>query len=127
MISLKDISDLERKRKQIIKEIYIKIYEQCSRKIKQAIALKQKQTFLVIPGYLVGFPSFDVEKATLYIKRQFELGGLDVTKISQKELYVSWHKASKTSTKQKAEPEDPLLDELPSLINLKKAANKYKK
>lgn len=124
MINIKDISELEKKRKRIKKETYVKIYEQCSRKIKQAIELKQKQAFLKIPSYVVGYPTFDVEQATFYIKRQFELGGLDATVVEKNELYVSWHKASKNEKKEKAVETE--LDDLPSLINLKKAANKYK-
>lgn len=123
MINIKDISELENKRKRIKKETYVKIYEQCSRKIKQAIELKQKQVFLKIPSYVVGYPTFDVEQATFYIKRQFELGGLDVKLIEKNEIYVSWHKASKSEKKTKP---DEIIDDLPSLMNLKKAASKYK-
>ena len=99
----------------------MKIYEQCSRKIKKAVELKQKQVFIKIPSYVVGYPTFDVEQATFYIKRQFELGGLDVTKVEYNEIYVSWHKASKTKKEKIKPPADDLLEDLPSLMNLKKA------
>lgn len=126
MLSVDDIHKIEKQRKDARKEIYKKIYEQFCRKIKQCVELGESQAFLRTPSYLIGYPTFDREKATLYLKRQLELGRFDVTKISEIDLYVSW--------KRRGRPErtaDPQLehedDVFPTLMNLKKAAAKYRK
>lgn len=126
MLSVDDIHKIERQRKDARKEIYKKIYEQFCRKIKQCVELGESQTFLRTPSYLIGYPTFDREKATLYLKRQLELGRFDVTKISEIDLYVSWKKRGKSegTTAPQVEHEDEVF---PTLMNLKKAAAKYRK
>ena len=126
MLSVDDIHKIERQRRDARKEIYRKIYEQFCRKIKQCVELGESQAFLRTPSYLIGYPTFDRERATLYIKRQLELGKFDVTRISEIDLYVSWKKRGKperTAVPQ-SEHED---DVFPTLMNLKKAAAKYRK
>ncbi len=129
MLSVDDIHKIEKQRKDARKEIYKKIYEQFCRKIKQCVELGESQSFLRTPSYLIGYPTFDREKATLYLKRQLELGKFDVTKVSEIDLYVSWKKKDK-SRPVGAKP-DPQLehedDGFPTLMNLKKAAAKYRK
>lgn len=126
MLSVDDIHKIEKQRKDARKEIYKKIYEQFCRKIKQCVELGESQTFLRTPSYLIGYPTFDREKATLYLKRQLELGKFDVTKISEIDLYVSWKKKGncKAVETPQLEHED---DVFPTLMNLKKAAAKYRK
>tara|TARA_R110000803_G_scaffold91942_4_gene159433 strand:+ start:4212 stop:4601 length:390 start_codon:yes stop_codon:yes gene_type:complete len=129
MLSVDDIHKIEKQRKDARKEIYKKIYEQFCRKIKQCVELGESQTFLRTPSYLIGYPTFDRGKATMYLKRQLELGKFDVTKISEIDLYVSWKKKRRTQptrrTKEPVEEEDD--DAFPTLMNLKKAAAKYRK
>lgn len=126
MLSVDDIHKIEKQRKDARKEIYKKIYEQFCRKIKQCVELGESQAFLRTPSYLIGYPTFDREKATLYLKRQLELGKFDVTKISEIDLYVSWKRRGKPerTTVPQLEHED---DVFPTLMNLKKAAAKYRK
>tara|TARA_Y100000385_G_scaffold271442_1_gene311405 strand:- start:120 stop:521 length:402 start_codon:yes stop_codon:yes gene_type:complete len=133
MLSVDDIHKIEKHRKDIRKEIYKKIYEQFCRKIKQCVELNESQAFLRTPSYLVGYPTFDRERATVYIKRQLELGKFDVTFLSNIDLYVSWKKKKYQSsqqpkvektTSQQFEHED---DGFPTLMNLRKAAAKYRK
>lgn len=126
MLSVDDIHKIEKQRKDARKEIYKKIYEQFCRKIKQCVELGESQAFLRTPSYLIGYPTFDREKATLYLKRQLELGRFDVTKISEIDLYVSWKRRGRTerTADPQLEHED---DVFPTLMNLKKAAAKYRK
>ena len=122
MINIKDIAKIETKRREVRKQIYTKIYEQFSRKIKQTVELKQKQLFLSVPSFLMGFPTFDRDKAKIYLKRQLERSGFDVVSTGDYELYVTWE-----HTKQKhQEVENENDEEFPTLMNLKKAANKYR-
>lgn len=128
VISLEDIQNIEKNRKQIKKKIYKKIYEQFNKKIKAGVELGHKQIILRIPGFLLGYPVYDVSKAGDYIQRQFELSNFIVHRISYQDIYVSW-KVESNSVSNKTPPreiQDEYDSSLTSLMNLKKAANKYK-
>tara|TARA_B100001758_G_scaffold204501_1_gene184462 strand:- start:30 stop:404 length:375 start_codon:yes stop_codon:yes gene_type:complete len=122
MLSINDVTKIDEKRKQIKKEIYMKIYEQFSAKIKQSVELGHKQIFLTIPTFLLGYPVFDRRLAAKYVARQFELGGFTVKLLSDYDIYVSWVVSKKK--KEKREDDDV---ELPNLLNLKKMANQYRR
>ena len=122
MLSINDVTKIDDKRKQIKKEIYKKIYEQFSSKIKQSVELGHKQIFLTVPAFLIGYPVFDRRLAAKYVARQFVLGGFTVRLVSDHDIYVSWVVPKKK--KEKREQEDDA--EFPNLMNLKKIANKYR-
>ena len=123
MISIDDVTKIDEKRKQIRKEIYTKIYEQFSSKIKQSVELGHKQLFLSVPSFLIGYPVFDRSAAARYIARQFVLGGFTVKLVSDHDIYVSWVIPKKKKEKREAD-EDA---DFPNLMNLKKMANKYRR
>ena len=123
MLSINDVSKIDEKRKQIKKEIYKKIYEQFSAKIKQSVELGHKQIFLTIPTFLLGYPVFDRRLAAKYVARQFQLGGFTVKLLSDFDIYVSWVVPKKK--KEKIEDEEEI--DLPNLLNLKKMANHYRR
>ena len=116
---LRDIIKIEKKRTDIKKQIYQRIFDQFIRKIKMSVELGQKQVFLQVPAFLFGFPTFDRAKATDYLKRQLDRSGFNVTKVDEYNLYVSWFKA----TKPQKESEEQ--SELPNLANLRKLAIQY--
>ncbi len=118
MISVKDINQIQTKRVNVKKELYKQILTQFSKKIKLAVELGHTQVFLVIPEFVFGYPTFDRESATVYLKRQLELLGYTVNNYSQFQLYVTWE------FKQEKEQE---MDILPSLVNLRKAADTIRK
>ena len=122
MISINDVTKIDEKRKQIRKEIYTRVYEQFSRKIKQCVELGHKQVFLTVPSYLVGYPVFDRNAAARYVARQFTLGGFQVQIIGDYDVYVTWQIPKKKKEKEKVVDED-----FPNLMNLKKMANKYRR
>ena len=125
MISINDVNKIDEKRKQIKKEIYKKIYEQFSRKIKQSVELGNKQIFLTVPAFLVGYPVFDRSAAAQYVARQFRLGGFNVSIVNEYEIYVNWVINKK---KEKSHHEERVDEtQFPDLMNLKKIANKYRK
>ena len=124
MINIKDIAKIESKRREVKKEIYTKIFEQFSRKIKQTVELGQKQLFLSVPSFLMGYPTFDRMRAKIYLMRQLERSGFQVTSTGDYELYVTWATGKSQHEKEKEKEEE--LDEFPTLMNLKKAANKYR-
>ena len=90
MISINDITKIDERRKQIKKEIYTRVYEQFSRKIKQSVELGHKQIFLTVPIVVIGYPTFDRGAAARYIVRQLKLGGFDVRLVGEYDMYVSW-------------------------------------
>lgn len=130
MVTVDELRTIENNRKKIKKEIYTKIYEQFSRKIKHMAELSQKQTFLKVPAVVVGYPTYNTRSAAIYLKRQLELGGFKVNLFSDSELHVSWEKEKRKKEqkikKEKIAQVDDEFDSLPSLMNLKKAASKYK-
>jgi len=123
MISINDVTKIDEKRKQIKKEIYTRVYEQFSRKIKQSVELGHKQVFLTVPTFVVGYPTFDRGAAARYIMRQLRLGGFDVRLVSDYDMYVSWVIPKKV--KQKVNEPDET--EFPDLMNLKKMADRYRR
>jgi hypothetical protein len=123
MININDIIEIDDKKKRIKKEIYKKIYDQFSSKIKQCVELGHKQVFLTVPVILIGYPVFDRNAAARYIARQFELGGFITQIVGDHELYVSWNVQRKKKEQDHDDEEDV---EFPNLMNLKKMANKYR-
>lgn len=123
MININDIIEIDDKKKKIKKEIYTKIYEQFSAKIKQCVELGHKQVFMTVPVILIGYPVFDRNAAARYISRQFELGGFITQLVGEYDIYVSWNVQRKK--KERHEEEDVDTD-FPNLMNLKKMANKYR-
>lgn len=131
MIDIKVIEAMESRKRQTLKDTYAKIYEQMERKLQQAVNMRQKQVFLRVPTYVVGYPPFDLEAAQRYLARQFARGGFDVQRVGTLDIYVSWASAaaSARSKKMKASGAPTLADddfEFPSLVNLKKAASQWK-
>lgn len=122
MISVDEISRLTEKKNKLKKETYVKLYEQASRKIRQSVDFGSKFATFQVPVFLIGYPMFDRYKATVYIKRQLERGGFDVVIVGDHELHISWKVKKSEST----EKTHTVTDDFPTLINLKKAANKYR-
>lgn len=127
MISIDEISRITEKRNRLRKETYIKIHEQISKKIRQSVDLGHKYIFCQIPSFVMGFPQFNRTKAAEYIKRQFELGGFTVQTIGEYELCISWKPIKKTNKNNHHHTQTDDTEEFPTLVNLKKAANRYRR
>ncbi|BCV07089.1 MAG: hypothetical protein Ct9H90mV1_0550 [Prasinovirus sp.] len=124
MISVDDISRISEKRNRLRKETYVKIYEQISKKIRQSVELSHKHVFVQIPSFVIGHPHFDRTKATNYIVRQLHIGGFMVQHVGEFELCISWR--PKKVKKQEVADKEEDFEDFPTLINLKKTANKYR-
>ena len=124
MISIDEITRITEKRNKLKKETYVKIYEQISKKIRQSVDLGHKYIFCQIPAFVMGCPHFDRIKAFQYIIRQFEIGGFNVQAVGQYELCISWKPVKKTKNNNHSVEDDT--GDFPTLINLRKAANKYR-
>ena len=121
MINVSEIANIESSRKKNKKELYKKIYEQFSRKIRHTVELGGKCVFLRVPSIVFGFPTFDRSHACAYLKRQLEIGGFRVQVLSEIDLCVTWSSPRKEKTPAASDDGD-----IPSFINLKKMANKYR-
>jgi hypothetical protein len=118
MISAKQINAIQDRKSNLKKELYKEILAQFSKKIKLAVELGHTQVFLTIPEFVIGYPIFDREFATKYISRQLTLLGYHVTEYTQYNIYITW---IRQSTKEEE------MDILPSLANLRKAADTIRK
>lgn len=127
MIRASDIAKIEKHKKEVKKETYLKIYEQFSRKIKQSVEFGNSQVFLTVPGYILGYPPFDRDHAAAYLKRQLILGEFGVQPIDQYTFFVTWGHQTDTKKEKSQEEQQGTEDDFPTLMNLKKAANKYRK
>ena len=124
MITVEQIHDIEKERKKRKKEMYMKIYEQFNKKIKNAVEMNQKQVFLKVPPFVLGYPSYSVKAAADYLERQLRNGGFSVSRLNFNEIYVTWGKPKQTKERRQQEPDEDL--GLPNLMNLKKIANKLR-
>ena len=124
MISITEIHKIERERRRIKKEIYTKIYEQFCKKIRNAVELSNKGVSLRVPSFVMGYPTFDRLKAAKYLKRQLENGGFKVDVLSQIDFYVTWSTPKAQSQTHHTVEEEEVA--LPSLMNLKKLAQKHR-
>lgn len=124
MLTVDDLSRSETKRQETKKEMYKKIYETLSKKIKHASSLHRHDVFVTVPSFVFGYPAFDIQKATEYMRRQFQRGGFDCEAVDTNTLHISWAKKKKSAPASTQETEDPEM--FPSFVNLKKIANKYR-
>ena len=124
MLRLSDIHAVESEKRKIRKAIYTEIYGIFKRKIKHGVEIGNRHVVLTIPAFLYGQPAFDRGKAYSYIKKQFENGGFTVADLQGYTMYVSWERERERERETATTP----VDDSPfvSLINLKKAANKYR-
>jgi hypothetical protein len=124
MISVKELAERDKARKNIKKEIYKTILNQFSRKIKARFDLGDKMTVVTVPPFVVGFPRYDLAEAVRYIGRQLARLGYRLNMVGPTSYEVSWEKLSthETFTEETVDPEF----EFPSLMNLKKTAERYK-
>lgn len=126
LVAASELQKAETQRKQIKKDTYKKILDQISKKIHTISESKGTSTIVSIPPLVVGFPIYNREAATIYIERQLKNGGYFVRRVTDHDIYVDWKVRKKPGDD---EPRAPDVDDdmgLPSFLNLKKYAAKYK-
>ena len=131
-ITVDEIKRLEKNKKDLKKEIYKKIFDQFNKKIRHCVEIGHKQVVLRVPLFLLGYPSYDLKKAADYWQRQLQNSGFIINRMTDIDIYVSWDfKTQKSKKNNSTVPSIPKFlteedDSLPSLVNLKKLASKYK-
>ena len=126
MLTAKDIVANEKKRDLAKKEYYKALLEQFCRKIRVASEKGQREVILTVPPFVVGFPRYDLTLTVQYMSRQLIRLGYTVHLAGPLDIHVRWYKASHLSSEFEKEEVDPETH-LPSLVNLKKAADKLRK
>ena len=121
MINVEEISQIVNNRNRMKKETYIEIYKQITRKVRRAVETGRKYIDAEVPPFLVGYIAYDRLQATNYIKRQLENAGFNVDVLRDFELRITW-KVTKMHRTNESE-----ISEFPTLMNLKKAANRYRR
>ena len=80
MINVSEIFNIESSRKNNKKEIYKKIFEQFSRKIRCTVELGGKSVMLRVPFIVFGYPTFDRSRACVYLKKTTRTKWIQCTK-----------------------------------------------
>lgn len=110
------------------KELYKRILVQLCRKIDMNHTLGNSECMLRIPEFIFGYPAFDIGQVTVYMYRQLLHLGYRTSILDSVHgvMYVAWGKkpTKKQTTSSTAEEQD---GDLPSLANLKKAADTLRK
>ncbi len=134
MISAKELEDRDKNKKNVKKELYTKILTQLCRRIKLHHEIGRSECTLYIPEFIIGYPSFDIEQMTVYMHRQLSRLKYRASVLYPGVIHVAWGEAaaeaSSSSKKKKAAAVASSLDDeedLPSLANLKKAADTLRK
>ena len=84
---------------------------------------------MTVPSFLLGYPTFDRELAASYLERQLGRAGFTVVR-EDFVFVVSWVKKARERERERdrePDPEPPEDAGFPSLVNLRKAANKYRR
>ena len=119
-----EVQQIDHRKRELKKKLYTELYERASTKVRQVAELGLHETWVQIPSFLIGFPTFDLIKATQYVERQFINGGFFTHTYENGQIFISWYPKTSKKTK-KSKPKEPV-NEFASLANLKKAADKYR-
>jgi len=122
-VSAKDIAKMEHTRKSVRKEYYKALLEQFSRKILTSVQLGKKDCIVNVPVFLVGFPKYDLATTVQYMCRQLQRLGYIVDLMGPVDIRIRWKQLPVSEML----PEEIEEIEMPSLVNLKKAANRIRK
>ena len=124
-LSAKQLVASEKKRDLAKKEYYRALLEQFCRKIKVASDLGNRDAILTVPPFVVGFPRYDLSTTVEYMCRQLQRLGYIVNLVGPLDIRVQWTKAAALESEMEKEEVDPGTY-LPSLMNLKKTAEKLR-
>jgi hypothetical protein len=120
-----EVQQIDHRKRELKKKLYTELYERASTKVRQVADLGLHETWVQVPSFLIGFPSYDVDKAAQYVERQF-INGVFFTQLYENgQLFVSWYPKTSKKKRSKTKSKEPE-NEFASLANLKKAADKYR-
>jgi hypothetical protein len=126
LLSARELEERNQAKRSVKKELYTRILIQICRKIDLYHTLGKSECVVNIPEYVFGFPTFNMTQMTVYIHRQLLRLGYRASILTVGLLHTAWG-PKKVPKKKKALQLHQQDDELPSLANLKKAADSLRK
>ena len=96
--------DIERYQKQKIKtqiKIYEKILGNCYRKIREYVIRNQTYLMYTIPEFMVGFPSYDINKCAYFINKKLRESGYQTKHVASNMIYIFWGFSTKKKIEEK--------------------------
>lgn len=126
LLSARELEERNQAKRSVRKELYTRILVQVCRKIDLYHTLGKSECIVKIPEYVFGFPTFDMSQMTMYIHRQLTRLGYRASILMIGIIHTAWG-PKKVPKKITAMPKQQQDEELPSLANLKKAADSLRK
>ena len=124
MIHAHTFKEKESIKKEMNRDMYKKILTQFCKKIETYNSFGKKDVILQVPEFYFGVPSYDVYQVSVYIQRQLTLLGYRTSVLNSRgTIHAAWGGVEKSEPSHTQQPED----DLPSLANLKKAADTLRK
>lgn len=128
MLSARELEERDRAKRAVKKELFTKILTQMCRKIDMYHSFGRNECLMRIPEYTFGYPSFNMWHVTVYMHRQLSRLGYRASVLGEGVISVGWGPERKKPTKEgTATAVDDEEFMLPSLSNLKKAADSIRK
>jgi len=129
VLSFEDLERKEAAKREIKKEVLIRILNLLSKKIHIAYSLGKKETILEIPEMMFGYPSYKLSFVTIYMRKQLENLGYSTSILGAGLLHTSWRVVNvknieiKKQKQRRVQEKNHVDTDLDSLANLKKTAN----
>lgn len=129
IVSAKDLEDKNTLKKNARKELYTRILTQLCRKIQMYHELGRTECAVDIPEFIFGYPAYDLYNMTVYMHRQLTRLKYRASVLEIGRLYIAWGPKPSKKKKKLVQIGQPVEEEgdLPSLANLKKAADELRK
>jgi hypothetical protein len=112
-LNIMEINRIINEKKQKRYEIFEKILAMCNTRLKLAAEQESLRTFLVIPEFIIGKPSFSMTECLEYVIQALKKNGFLVRYYFPKMLYVSW---DFDEIKQEKKPLAPIQIEKPKAL-----------
>jgi len=112
-LNIMEINRIINEKKQRRYEIFERVLSICNSRIKIAAEQEHLRTFLVIPDFIIGKPSFNLNEGLEYIIQALKKNGFLVKYYFPKMLYVSW---DFDEIKQEKKPLAPIQIEKPKAL-----------
>jgi len=126
LVSARELAERERKRLDVKKSTYRAILEQFSRKISNGAVLGNHEVILTTPRFMIGFPAYDVIRATAYLQRQLDKLGYSTRRVMPHVIHVTWKRPQSTGPVIIDHSHEEQQQQLPTLANLAKTAQKIR-
>jgi len=125
MIPASTFKEKENLKMEMKRDMYKKFLSKFCKKIETYNSFGKKDVILQVPEFYFGMTSYNVYNVSVYMQRQLTRLGYRASILNSKgAIHVAWGGGCEVPVKKSSgEPED----DLPSLANLKKAADSLRK